>query len=233
MFKEKDIGQLKTEQRAHFREKRKAIPELSRLSQSLTVNRALAIYLAEHIEARREQKQSEPLHVCAYMAMEPELSLEPLLEDELRRAVEEGLLAFYIPKTARGASGTLDLTFGHYRHSDLPPCARHQSGVLGIAEPLDKDLVEDLRPDIILLPCVAFDTHGSRVGQGAGCYDRYLAKLHAKGIKPICVVVGYKEQEAEYRLPIAEHDWPMDYAASGEFVRKLDVKKTELGELMR
>ena len=47
----------------------------------------------------------------------------------------------------------------------------------GIAEPLpDKPALE---PDIVLVPLLAFDAHGYRLGYGGGFYDRTLARLRA------------------------------------------------------
>lgn len=209
----------KAELRRLFREKRAAIPEIERLSQSLTVNRALAIFLAELIEARREQS-TEPLRVCAYMAVGAELTLEPLLEDELSRAVEEKLLRFYIPKTRKEAAGHLALIFGDYESPATVGCNACQRGRLGIPEPREAMLDVNLEPDVVLLPCLAFDLHGQRLGQGAGCYDRYLGGLAAMGIRPLCVVVGFAEQKSLGALPTAPHDFVMDYYACGDTVQK-------------
>ena len=47
----------------------------------------------------------------------------------------------------------------------------------GIAEPLpDKPVVD---PDVVLVPLLAFDASGYRLGYGGGFYDRTLADLRA------------------------------------------------------
>lgn len=227
MITEKNFPETKTLQRLYFRQKRAAIPELERLSQSLSVNRALAIFLAELIEKRREQAD-QALRVCAYMAVGTELTLEPLLEDELSRAVAEGLLEFYIPKTYQTEDGTLELVFGHYRSTSGLGCDACKHGRLGIPEPAEEDLQIDLQPDVVLLPCVAFDERGSRVGQGAGCYDRYLSALALSGIRPISVVVGYKEQLSGENLTADPHDWPMDFLAYGAEVVPVKIDQAQM-----
>ena len=60
----------------------------------------------------------------------------------------------------------------------------------GIAEPLpDKPVLE---PDVALVPLLAFDAAGHRLGYGGGFYDRTLARLRA--IKPVVAVgIAYDE----------------------------------------
>lgn len=80
-------------------------------------------------------------------------------------------------------------------------------GQWGIAEPTDDK--EVLEPDIVLVPLVAFDHSGGRLGYGGGYYDRTLAKLRAK--KPTFAVgVAYDEQRVD-EVPREEHDQLLDW----------------------
>jgi 5-formyltetrahydrofolate cyclo-ligase len=69
--------------------------------------------------------------------------------------------------------------------------------------------------DLVLLPLLAFDRHGGRLGSGAGYYDRSFAFLRAqqRPARPLLVGVGYGFQEVA-RLPLAEWDVPLDYVAT-------------------
>ena len=61
------------------------------------------------------------------------------------------------------------------------------------------------RLDALIVPLVAFDAHGIRLGYGGGCYDRYLPAL-----SPACLVVGvaFNEQRVD-RVPADAHDQPL------------------------
>jgi 5-formyltetrahydrofolate cyclo-ligase len=77
----------------------------------------------------------------------------------------------------------------------------------GIAEPLPDKPVLD--PDIVLVPLLAFDTRGYRLGYGGGFYDRTLERL--RGIKPVVAVgVAYDELKVD-AVPHLHYDQPLDW----------------------
>ena len=59
--------------------------------------------------------------------------------------------------------------------------------------------------DMIVVPLVAFDRAGARLGYGGGCYDRYLPT-----VSPACQIVGiaFDEQRVD-RVPTDAHDLPL------------------------
>ena len=64
----------------------------------------------------------------------------------------------------------------------------------GIAEPTDDK--PEIHPDVVLVPLLAFDASGFRIGYGGGFYDRTLQALRAK--KPIVAVgIAYDELEVD------------------------------------
>lgn len=82
-----------------------------------------------------------------------------------------------------------------------------EAAAWGIAEPMaDKPEVE---PDVVLLPLLAFDGNGFRLGYGGGFYDRTLAKLRAKK-KVIAVGLGYDEQKVD-AVPVESYDQRLDW----------------------
>ena len=75
-----------------------------------------------------------------------------------------------------------------------------------IAEPLAT--AEIMTPSILLVPMLAFDAAGCRLGYGGGYYDRTLARLRAAG-KIVAVGIAYSGQEVA-GVPRREHDEPLD-----------------------
>jgi 5-formyltetrahydrofolate cyclo-ligase len=80
-------------------------------------------------------------------------------------------------------------------------------GVWGIAEPMpDKPSVE---PDILLVPLLAFDLAGWRLGYGGGFYDRTLRRLRA--MQPVLAVgIAYDEQRVD-AVPHLDYDERLDW----------------------
>lgn len=64
--------------------------------------------------------------------------------------------------------------------------------------------------DMIIVPLVAFDRVGARLGYGGGCYDRYLPML-----SPTCQIIGiaFDEQRVDH-VPTDAHDLPLPHIIS-------------------
>ena len=64
--------------------------------------------------------------------------------------------------------------------------------------------------DMIVVPLVAFDRAGARLGYGGGCYDRYLPLL-----SPVCQIIGiaFDEQRVDH-VPTDAHDLPLPHIVS-------------------
>ena len=71
------------------------------------------------------------------------------------------------------------------------------------------DLAEVVEPDLILVPLLAFDVHGGRLGQGGGYYDRTLAALRSRDPRPAFVGLAFAGQQAD-TLPHEPHDERLD-----------------------
>ncbi|MBR3081750.1 MAG: 5-formyltetrahydrofolate cyclo-ligase [Clostridiales bacterium] len=82
------------------------------------------------------------------------------------------------------------------------------SGAFGIREPVaslaavDPEII-----DIVVLPAVAYNEEGTRLGQGKGYYDRFYAGI--KGKKPLLLGVCYDFQISS-EIPVEEHDITAD-----------------------
>ena len=85
-----------------------------------------------------------------------------------------------------------------------PDCALRE-GPFGACVPQVDDFFE---PEILIVPLVAFDSRGGRLGYGGGFYDRTLATLRTQGDVFACGV-AYAGQEGE-SLPTDSHDERLD-----------------------
>ena len=79
-------------------------------------------------------------------------------------------------------------------------------GVWGIREP--KPEAPEVEPDILLVPLLAFDRAGNRIGYGAGYYDMTIARLRArKPVKAVGIAFAIQEVPA---VPATERDERLD-----------------------
>jgi 5-formyltetrahydrofolate cyclo-ligase len=80
------------------------------------------------------------------------------------------------------------------------------SGVWGIREPTPD--APEVAPDILLVPLLAFDRTGNRIGYGAGYYDMTIAGLRA--LKPVTAVgIAFSVQEIP-SVPVTPRDARLD-----------------------
>lgn len=133
--------------------------------------------------------------VMAFHPFGEELDILPFLEEARERGVE-----IWLPLTVPSQRRLVP-----YRY-DGPQMLKQ--GVYGIWEP-NPDLAEEgdcSRLDAILVPGVAFDRRGGRMGYGGGYYDRFLAALqHRPFLVGICFSIQVVDQ-----VPMEPHDIRLD-----------------------
>jgi 5-formyltetrahydrofolate cyclo-ligase len=93
-----------------------------------------------------------------------------------------------------------------------------QPGKFDIPEPTGRER----RPDVVLVPGVAFDRRGHRLGYGRGYYDRALAA--SPGARRIGLCHSFQLVEA---LPEESHDEPVDYIVTPDGVRATNARPKE------
>lgn len=81
-----------------------------------------------------------------------------------------------------------------------------QAGPFGMMQP--KRSAPVVEPDVILVPLIAVDGHGTRLGRGKGHYDRALVRLKKGGAR--LIGVGWTIQRLSETVPTDEWDVPLD-----------------------
>ncbi|MDR1359850.1 MAG: 5-formyltetrahydrofolate cyclo-ligase [Deltaproteobacteria bacterium] len=134
--------------------------------------------------------------VALYMAVRGEADTAALLE----RAWAEGK-SVLLPLCSRQEKGRMDFC----------PCAGRQAlrpGLYGIPEP-DPDLARPsapLTPDLLVVPGLAFDRQGFRLGLGGGYYDRFFLRSPWPGVARLGLAFSFQILDA---LPREAWDRPV------------------------
>ncbi|MFI8521454.1 5-formyltetrahydrofolate cyclo-ligase [Streptomyces sp. NPDC085481] len=157
-----------------------------------------ALELAELAEAKT---------VAAYVSVWREPGTRALL-DTLRERGVRVLLPVLLPDN--------DLDWAPYEGAE-----RLAKAGRGLLEPVGERLGPEAvcEADAVLLPGLAVDERGMRLGRGGGSYDRVLARLVRAQADPALVVLLYAN-EVVARVPEEPHDHPVHAVVTPDGVRR-------------
>ena len=149
--------------------------------------------------------------VAAYVSVGSEPGTRALL-DALRARGVRVLLPALLPDN--------DLDWGVYEGEASLARVQH-GGRMALFEPAGERLGPDAvtAADAVLLPGLAVDTRGMRLGRGGGSYDRVLARLERAGAHPALVVLLY-DSEVVGHVPEEPHDQPVHAVVTPSGVRR-------------
>ncbi|NEB03142.1 5-formyltetrahydrofolate cyclo-ligase [Streptomyces sp. SID13726] len=149
--------------------------------------------------------------VAAYVSVGGEPGTLALL-DALRERGVRVLLPALLPDN--------DLDWGSYTGEGSLARVQH-GGKMALFEPSGERLGPDAvtEADAVLLPGLAVDGRGMRLGRGGGSYDRALARLERAGARPALVVLLY-DAEVVAHVPEEPHDRPVHAVVTPSGVRR-------------
>lgn len=149
------------------------------------------------------ERMSRGAIVAGTVAMRSELDPLPSLE---RLASSRGV-ALALPRTpTRG----LPLVFHSWAIG-----APLEPGTFGVREPFATAPI--VEPNVLLVPLLAFDLHGARLGYGGGFYDRTLAQLRSRG-SVLAIGLAFEAQRID-SVPTGPHDERLDAVVTEAGVR--------------
>ena len=134
--------------------------------------------------------------VAGYFAQGSEFDCEPVVQALLDEQPGEVQAALPVARDRHSP-----LTFRLWRPGE--PLVRDSFDI-----PAPSPANPEVQPGLVLVPMLAFDRAGGRLGQGAGHYDRTLANLRAA--RPVYVLgLAYAGQELD-EIPMEPHDQRLD-----------------------
>jgi 5-formyltetrahydrofolate cyclo-ligase len=108
----------------------------------------------------------------------------------------------------------IDITSGGMQHFHFNDDVELVHNAFGIAEPAGGEAISPDEIDLVLIPLLAFDKRGYRVGYGKGYYDRFLSECRQDVIK-----IGLSFFEPEERIDdINQFDIPLNYCVTPQAV---------------
>ncbi|MGC6473372.1 MAG: 5-formyltetrahydrofolate cyclo-ligase [Candidatus Puniceispirillaceae bacterium] len=178
--------------------------------------------LAEHSEAQSQalaeradsfMSRFSPQSVAGYWPVRSELDIRPFLSALQVRGVR-----LCLPIT--GPAGTA-LSFHAWDYG-----AELDQGRYNIQQPFAE--ADQLAPDVICVPLLAFDGNCHRLGYGGGYYDRTLAALRGDGHQVTAIGMAYSAQEMD-QLVIGPYDQPLDDVLTPQGWRRARDANVNLG----
>lgn len=141
-----------------------------------TAQRAIALTLREALSP--EERSAFSTAICRYLAALPALQKAKAILSYMATTQEADLSAFHAWALAQGKALAFPVSGPDGRMEGYIPHGPEswERGRYGIWAPIPErsERILPERLDAVILPCVAFDGQGRRLGHGGGYYDRYL-----------------------------------------------------------
>lgn len=181
-----EAADAKAKLRARMRVLRRELPAAVAAAAARDAAERLFAVLAASGPARRE--------VALFRSLPDEIDTDPLA---LR--LQAAGAALSLPRMVGR-----DAALRFHRWSPDAPLRR---AAMGVQEPLPEQ--PEVTPEVVVVPLLAFDRRGHRLGYGGGYYDRTLATLRARG--PLLAIgLAFAIQELA-EVPTTERDQRVDW----------------------
>ena len=198
-----NVAQHKQAVRAKALAQRNDIPQALREQKSASISSQLAAKLDRLLDSH----QGGPVTVATYAAMGSEPNPSAFSSYAERRGCRVAYPCMLSAAEAAASGQRMRMRAVAAGDVDTAPFIAHPTRAFAATD-VDSSrfpIVPAEALDMIVVPLVAFDHTGARLGYGGGCYDRYLPTL-----SPACQIIGiaFDEQRVDH-VPTDTHDLPL------------------------
>lgn len=186
--------------RKRIRQQRRHLSTGSRLHSARRMNRLLW-----HLPEVRHCR-----HIAVYLSVNGEMDTRQVITTLWQRQ-----LRCYLPRLGNGHRPAMSFA-PYHKHSRLT------KNRFDINEPMTerRELRDGRHLDLVLVPLVAFDKRGNRLGMGGGFYDRTFSwRRHRRNRRPLLIGLAYEFQHQGW-LPSRPWDVPLDMVVTDRKVRR-------------
>lgn len=195
-----DVVQQKQATRAEALARRNDIPQALREQKSASISYQLAGTLDRLLGSH----QGGPVTVATYSAMGSEPDPSAFASYAERRGCRVAYPCMLAAAEAAACGQRMRMRAVAAGDTSAAPFISHPTRAIAAAD-IDSGrfpIVPAEALDIIVVPLVAFDLTGARLGYGGGCYDRYLPTL-----RPDCQIIGIAfDEQCISHVPTDAHD---------------------------
>ncbi len=139
--------------------------------------------------------------VHCYISFRSEVETREFIEDAIRDGLRVIVPVVEQSGKAEGREQTERLV-----HTEIRRLTGLAKGRFGLEEPAEREPSSLESLDVVIVPVVAFDRHGTRLGYGKGFYDVFLHEL-PRSVERIGL--AFSAQEITH-IPALPHDEPLD-----------------------
>jgi len=169
--------------------------EMRAKRQALTAEERHALAQAAATSVLQSLPWKKAHSVGLYIAVRGEMDTSPLLQ-----AAWQSGKQVLLPQCMPEGPATM-------RFMPCPGPEMLAPGAFGIPEPSYNYGMPEVAPDLIIVPAVAFDRKGARLGQGGGFYDRYFFRPEVAGVLRLGYIYAFQLVD---HLPQEPWDLPVD-----------------------
>ena len=166
-----------------------------------------AVICARLVELLDRSDAAAPRTVAVYAAMGSEVDPAAFAAAAAKRGWRVAYPCMFSAIDAAACGQRMCMRAVAADDASAAPFIAHPTRVFAAVD-IDNDrfpIVSAEALDMVVVPLVAFDRAGARLGYGGGCYDRYLL-----AVSPTCHVIGiaFDEQRVDH-VPTDAHDLPL------------------------